>query len=420
MSVTDDVRAALPYIVPKLNPTIQMVVELGDTMYSKHAKGTPQDINFLGARVNFTVFVNSNYGNMLDAGYFREGGGHVTKQAVVGFTHDSIAHQVSADYFTGMKGAKAIGGSIASLMKQNIAKVKKERDVDFCRGDGTGTRAIVSSVTSSTVLVMDSADGARYIDADATRGEIYFFHHPTTFVQHGATAGHRALSKSGNTVTWSGDLTDNTDVAANDIIVHKGGADNVSSINKAIFGYEHFFTTGGEYFGLDRDVDTLLNANVVDAGGAMLSFSLLEKGQTKWFYRWNEAAPDNLCDVLPPCQEAAYKLKAYGLRRIDASTTSFDGAIKKITDGGHVAYIDANVRNTNWFRYDPATIERYEFRPTGIWDDDGLQMRAPQGNGSVQAVLFWIIAAAEGMFCNNPARGIAYSNLGVAGLQTSA
>lgn len=419
----DDVRAALPYLTPILNPTIQTVVELKDTMYSVHAKGQAKDVNFLGARMVFKVFVNSNYGNQLDAAYFREGGGHVAKQAVISFTHDSVTHQVSADYFHGMKGAKAIGGSIAELMKDNIAYMKKQRDIDFCRGDGTGTRGVVSSITGTTVVTFDSADGARFIDAHSTNGEYYFFHanDPTNnYPQHGATVGHKALSKSGNDVTFNGNLTDNTDVAAGDLAVHKGTADGVSSINKAIYGYEHFFTSGGAYYGLDRDIDPLLNSNVVDAGGQMLSFSLLEKGQTRWFYRWNESAPDGLCDVMPPCQEAAYKLKAYGLRRIDATTTTFDGAIKKITDGGHTAYIDANVRNTRWFRYQMDTIERYEFRPTGIWDDDGLQLRAPQGNGSIQAVLFWIISGAEQMFGNNPAKGIAYTSIGTSGLVTSA
>ncbi len=108
----------------------------------------------------------------------------------------------------------------------------------------------------------------------------------------------------------------------------------------------------------------------------------------------------------------------YALRRIDGNATSFDGSFLKISDGHRTLVVDANINPTVWNRVKNSTIERYEFKPTGVWDKDGLRMRAPQGNGSIQDSVFWVINGKEQMFCNNPAMNIQYYALGTSGVDT--
>lgn len=416
MSV-EAVRQALPYLIPKINRAVVQTVELADTLYSMHSKGQAKEINSLGARVTFKTQVGTNYGNPSSGGYFREPGHHTSKQATIGFARDAIAHGVDGDYFDNVEGTDAIGGKLKELMKDNVLYIKKQRDIDFCHGNGQGVRGTVSSTTPSTtsVVVFTSEEGTRFLD----EGETYFFHDPTDGTAHGATAGHTVNSIDSTTqATFSGNTDDNTNVTAGDVAVHKASADGESSFNRALYGYEHFFLDTGAYFGLDKDADAKIRGLRVNANSSLVSLSLLEKGITKWMYRWNSGEPQGLVDCTSPAQYAAYKLLGYTMRRLTENTRSFDGAFTKVSDGEREIYIDANIRPTNWFRYDKNIIERYEFKPTGIWRMDDLTMRAPQASGSIQDSVFWIINGKEQMFCNNPARGIWYYSLSTTGLET--
>jgi hypothetical protein len=415
---SETVREALPYLIPKINRAVVQTIELQDTLYSLHSKGTPKEMNSLGARQVFKLRINSNYGNPGEGDYFREPGKHNSKQATIGFTRDGITHGVNDDYFDNVEGTDAIGGKLADLMKDNIAYVKKQRDVDFSHGTGLGSRGKISSISVSggnTTVTFDSEEGTRLLD----EGETYFVVLSTTGAVHGSTSGHVLSSITSTTVAvFAGDMSAGTTAAANDILVHKATADNENSWNRALYGYEYFFLDSGPYFGLDKDTEAKLRGLRVNGGSFNVSFSLLEKGRTKWFYRWNQQMPNNLIDAVPPAQEAAYKLLGYSLRRVEGNATSFDGAFTKVTDGNLTMYVNANIRPSNWFRYDPATIDRYEFCPTGIWKRDGLSMRTVQGNGSNKAEVYWIINGKEQMFCNNPARGIWYYSLGTSGVDT--
>lgn len=414
----ETVREALPYLIPRINKAVVMTIELQDTNYSLHSKGTPKEMNSLGARQVFKLRINSNYGNPGEGDYFREGGKHNSKQATIGFTRDGITHSVNDDYFDNVEGTDAIGGKLADLIKDNIAYMKKQRDVDFCHGTGLASRGKIASISVSggnTTATFDSEEGTRLLD----EGEIYFAVTAAAGTVHGSTSGHKLLSITSTTVAvFEGDMSSGTTVAANDILVHKATADNENSWNRALYGYEYFFNDSGPYFGLDRDTESKLRGLRVNGGGFNVSFSLLEKGRTKWFYRWNQQMPNNLIDATSPAQEAAYKLLGYSLRRVEGTASSFDGAFTKVTDGNLTMHVNANIRPGNWFRYDPATIDRYEFKETGIWKRDGLTMRTVQGNGSNKAEVYWIINGKEQMFCNNPARGVWYYNLGTSGVDT--
>ena len=416
MSV-EAVANALPYLIPRINKAIVQTVELEDHCYSMHAKGEAKDMNSLGARVVLKLQVNPFWGSSGEGEAFREPGRHVAKQAVIGWTGANIAHGVSGSYFENVEGTDAIGGKLASLMKDNVLYHKKQMDIDFCLGTGTGHRGTVLTADSATQATFTSEFGTRLLKG--TEGETYFFHHPTTGAIHGETDGHTLTSITSTTVAvFETDITSGTTVAANDIIVHKGSADGISSWNRAIFGYEHFFLDSADYFGLDKDTDTNLQGIRINGSSAMVSFSLLEKGITTWMYRWNNEAPSTLIDVIPPAQSAAYKLLGYSLRRITGQDRKFDGGITKVSDGDRDLYIDANIRPSNWFRYDRTTIERYEFKPFGIWDKDGLRMRTSYSNGSITDTVFWVMNGKEQMFCNNPARSIWTYSLGTTGVAT--
>jgi hypothetical protein len=410
---SEAIAQALPHLIPKINKAITQTIELKDTMYSMHSKGTPKEMNSLGARVIFKLGINSNYGNQGEGDWFREPGHHRVKQATIGFTRDNTSHGVNGDYFDNIEGTDAIGGKLAELMKDDVANIKKQRDIDFCHGDGKGTRGTVLTLSGTTIINFEATEGTRFLD----EGEIYFFVHPTSGAVHGEITGHLLVTINSSTqATFVGSTTAGTSVAAADLVVHKATADNETSFNRAIYGYEYFFLDSGAYFGLDKDADAKLRGLRVNGSSLNVSFSLLEKGITKWMYRWNDPAPSNLIDVIPPAQAAAYKLLGYTLRRIDGKARSFDGAINQVSDGDREMFIDANIRPSNWFRYDRATIDRYEFKATGVWKRDSLGMRAVQGNGTNKDEVFWIIDGKEQMFDSNPARGIWYYGLGYAGV----
>jgi len=416
-----DVVKALPYLRAPLNNSIEVATEQKNNTSSLFDKGKPKKTNARGAREVIKIQYNPNVGASASGAYFREPGSGRAIELIVGYMRDSITGGEDGDYWDNVE-RDSVGPTMANCIADDLATLKKIRNILFCfEGNAKGTLAVIAAggiavAGGNTTLTFTTEVGNRFIDVEG----IYMVHNPNTLQQKGVLTGHKCLAKIGTTqALFEGDMTAGTATVAGDILVHKGTADNKSSIMKWHYGFEYFFGISGMYFNIDRDLISEMRALQVDLGGEMVSHSALQKGLTKYKYRWNEQQfIGTHTDFIPPSQEAAYMLLGYPLRMVEGTAMKYDGAFKMVTDGDRKMVIDAHFRPSNWFRVDTSTIFLYELLKTGLWDKDGLQGRAPQGNGSIQDAVFWIINGKRNYACINPAKNIWYKNAGSAGVET--
>lgn len=434
-----DIQSILPVLAPEMDRIVENLVELEDHLYSAHAKGEDAQINSLGARVSLRNIINANYGNQsIDGGAFREPGQNNYLQAIIAFTADNYSGGATGAAQTNLESAKAFGDSIEEMIALGVQYIKRQRDIDFCHGSAPlGFRAKVLSVTSGastgSVVVMDPEEGNRFLD----KGGCYVAVVAASGVTHGVPTGHYLQSKSDNqTCTFSGDVTANTDWGAGDILVHRADATGANSWNRAMFGFEYFGLDSGEYFGLSKDTEDKLRGLRENANNNNVSRSLLLRGETRYKYRWNPGEQGTtklsaMVDAVPTAQYSAYTAMGYSLVQYlaqpGAAIGKFDGKINAVTDGNRVMIEDANIRPTNWFRYDRSTIRRYVFEQTGLWTRDGLKYRSIYSTGvaaasgvvasagQIQDLTSFVIQGKEQMFCKDPAKIIWYFSLGTVG-----
>lgn len=432
-----DIQSILPVLMPEMDNLVVMLVELKDHLWASHEKGTDHKMNSLGARVSLRNKVNTHWGNQsVDGGAFREPGSNDYLQAIITFAAHNISGGATGAAIQNLESPKAFGDSMEQMIALAMEVHKREMDIDFCHGSAPlGFRAKIASITSAastgSVVVMDSEEGNRFL----AENEYYVACDPTTGATHGVAGGHPLLSTSDSvTCTFGGDVTTNTDWAAADILVHKASADGENSFNRAIFGFEYFGLDSGEYFGLSKDTTTKLRGLRENANFNNVSQSLLLRGETRYKYRWNtgdQSELEAMIDAVPTAQYSAYKAMGYSLTNYlqtpGNQISKFDGAIRSISDGNRALVEDANIRPTNWFRYNKDIIKRYVFEETALWTRDGLKWRSIYSSGvsasggvaatpgQIKDLLSWVIQGKDQMFCNNPAKMITYINLGTIG-----
>ena len=425
MAVFADVQRALPYLKVPLSESIVDAMELKNTSIAIFDKGKPQMMNSKGARQVVEIQTNPAYGYQPEGGFFREAGSHKAVEYLIGFSRFHISGGVNGDYFANIS-KQSIGPTIAMLIGRDLKVLKRQLNIEFCHGTGLGQRgklpasgSNISVTAGVTTVTFDGEEGTRFLDVGAT----YFVHDPVAGTQRCSTVtnGFDCTSITDTThAVFNGDMTSGASAVANgDIFVFKATVDNQSSFNRALFGFEYFFGNSGMYFGLSKDTIDKIRGIKIDGTTDNVNHGLLQKGITRFKYRWNEDAVDSFhVDFIPPAQEAAYMLLGYPLRRVQSDDAKYDGAFKTVTDGNRTMVIDAHIRPSNWFRVDKNTIFRYPFKEIAVWDLDGLQMRAPQGSGSIQDRVFWVLDGKGQYACINPARNVWYFNLGTSGVDT--
>lgn len=147
---------------------------------------------------------------------------------------------------------------------------------------GLGT---VESITGTTQVTITEAawSPAIWIGlASSTTGAIFEFWSSTgTADLHGDTAGHRltAVSNSTRTLTFSGDITTGTTVAANDVIYFQGarGSDATASADyNECVGLMKIAQNTGTLFGISASTYDIWGGNVVSSFGALTMGKLLD------------------------------------------------------------------------------------------------------------------------------------------------
>ena len=435
-----DIASVLPTLIPMLDTEIEMLVELEDHWYSAHETGTDGQMNSLGARVSLRSSINPNYGNQsIDGGAFREPGQNGYLQAIIPFSADNYSGGATGAAQANLESIKSFGDSMEEMVALGVQYIKRQRDIDFAHGTfPLGFRAKVSSITSNgssgSVVVMDAEEGNRFLDKNGC----YIACHPTTGNAHGVATGHYVTSKpDAQTTNFSGNVGANTTWAAGDILVNRADATGATSFNRAIYGFEYFGLDSGEYFGLSKDTEDKLRGLRENGNGNNISRSLLLRGETRYKYRWNPGEQgatklSAMIDAVPTAQYSAYQAMGYNLVQYlatpGAAIKTFDAKINAVQDGNRVMIEDANIRPSNWFRYDKTTVKRYVFEKTGMWTRDGLKYRSIYSTGvgasngvaaspgQIQDLTSFVIQGKENMFCKDPAKIIWYFNLGYTGI----
>lgn len=278
-----------------------------------------------------------------------------------------------------MDDANTIGNLLSGTTKRQSQSFKKEMNQQ-CYGDGSGSKAIVSAVTSTgaggILVLAGDGRGSRQI---LKNGRMQLF--TSAGVAHAtgaAVSTVTANNTSTNAVTF-----DNvpTDAAIGDLVVYE------NSYGRDIHGLEyHDNDDTGTYQGLTngRSLYPSLRSTVTDASNGALSTSLIDVLLTKMEVADTmDASQSNLVMISHPVQQQAYRALGYSLtRNVNASgNAKLDLGFPQVAHNGIPWKTDRDCPKTIIYFINMAALQRFVIREAGLLNRGGEVLRMKPGSG---------------------------------------
>jgi hypothetical protein len=410
-------------IQPHVSTARRHLKALPSKSISRIKQSGRKPVNAKGFRVPLYTRDNVQYGGAGEGANLLTGGDYKTAELAIGTVNFNMALKLQGGAVRNMKDAKYSGMSLGDMMMRDNKKQLEQMNVNFCLGDGLFRRGTVSSFSFSspyTTVTFDSGSGGSYyIDEGAS----YFIHHPTTYALHGGAAAFVCYDKpTATTARFVGDMTAATTIAANDILIPKGTADGESSLNRAVRGPSYFCAVTGDYFGLDKDVETRAQGIRHDAGDDFISPELLDAIEGLYQFKWGEDSGEVLArhtDFMSPTQDKAYLLNVYPLLRLDQQTyKNADLKAGSQGHGGRQKVVDNHYQDDVWFTLLTESIFEYVLEDFDVWKLDGQEARTVYANSSITDVKQIHYFGSNQYGDEFPGKQIEIHNLGTAGLPT--
>lgn len=422
------------------------------------------DINARG--VNLISKVNQNYSMHWfgEGGTYPAGGNSARVKMTVNYARLAISSRMTRD--TLENGAKtAIINAIAEEISDNTGTALQELSQE-AYGDGSGAKAVVASVSGTTVTFRSatydvspdeaSTFSSNYANAYGTAlllkngvynfvsGDASFDRDTTGATQTRAVGTLLQDGSSGTSYTMTS-ITDENEavfdaVPANtwtltdgDIVVLKG------SYNISIKGLEYHISSGtGTYQNVSRNTYSNFRCYTLNAGGAALTVAMLYKLiQQAKYLRSMDVTDENYIILSSPAQVHAYLLlsdvsgsvNASGVPQGDTALNAMPNAQK--LDFGFTMYSFAGLRwvedphcpDRNIYILLPSKFKWYEFKPLGAVPLGGDSGFAPvpafnsSGVGAYTDNAVYTMTWKGNLGCKDPQlAGMKISNLQTEGL----
>jgi len=390
----------LPVLTARMSNVIQKMVQIPTLVISRANQSERKPLNDKGYRFYALMGFNAAHGYG-QRGMTMIAGGHDRYiEFCVGSAVSNMARAWDGGAVTHQGDPTYKGLSEAEQMTMDAKVHAMEHEKNFCYGGVLCSRGVVSSIsydsgTDISTVTFDSTEGGSYYLKGTESGAAdkvnmrYFFHHPTTFAEHGDNTDSPFPLidvPSRTTARFKGDVSGGTTVAANDLIVPEGAL-NTTSINRGIRNLEYMTPVTGDYFTANVDAEPLLQAIQHNADGDPVDRAMLEYMDTLYSFKWpeDEAGTANHVDFISKTQSAKMLFQADGLWRLEGKDyREFDPKNKFVGWGRREWVPGVYIQDSNWFTTLTSKLYHYEQVPFDVWKLDGLDKRTIPDSGSIR------------------------------------
>lgn len=389
MAVT--VAIANSFFKEIVQPDMRKVFEERYPLLDILMQGKAQNTNPRAGGARITAYVSPNPSNgALDEGAYLPTEGspvdvemrvpYVRKWKTGGFTGDTLD----------LDDDDVIAGIFRTYTRRDMVTFKKELNQQSY-GDGSGSKGIVSAVTSTGAAGVLVING----DARASRqlvvgGRMQFFTSGGTQHLTGAsTSVITAINPATNAVTF-----DNvpTNAAVNDYVVYE------NSFNRDLHGLAyHVNDATGDYQGLTnaRTLYPGLRATVQDASSAALTVSMIDTLLGRMEVASSADNPNEPAMMIShTAQVQAYRSLGYALTRNvgAAGNAKLDLGFPMVSHNGLPWKVDNDCPRDRIYFIRPSGLQRYVVREAGMLDRDGKTLRMKPGTGTYADVFLYFLS----------------------------
>lgn len=347
---------------------IGKVFEESAIAYNLISEGEAKFTNSRGVRLVTHVEPNPGMGWYSEGAILPIGNTSRKVEMKVFFTRFAIAGTLTGDSID-VTSRESLLEALSSRLEEDTTTGIKEFNCQ-CYMSGDARKAVIDISGGAPVQNGDGTWPITFLAPYGTRqllnrGSFQVFR-PSTGAQVG-TGSHVLNSKNNGTRIGTFDSTfPGGSVATNDVLVYTG------SYLKGIHGFPyHINDDTGLYQGQSRATYDKLKAPVIDANGAALTVSLLDRLEFQTLYR--TGADQDTSDFMilsSPTQAHAYKLLGYNLKRFTGSD-KLDLGYRTIEHNGHMWVLDTDCGDADLYMLRRKFWGRYQVRPFGVLKQNG-------------------------------------------------
>lgn len=376
-----------------------------------------QWVNQKGLQITSDFAPDSSVTNIAAGGAFPAGGINNYANMYVGYVRQAGTIEFDWDTYNDMsKGKESALVSVADKIKRVNSAQYREME-EQCWGDGTGTKAVVASGSSTTYTLTTTETTAVMTSKGAQ------FLYPNRRYDRYSAAGTlldannlvTAVAKQGTSPTATVANTISGSVTAGDVLVHTG------AYNKAARGIPYLLGNGTTLKqGLLQSSYPELKSPLEDLNGAILQPSTVYRLLNKIKYRRGVNAGGGRMIVGSVAMIEAYNRSGFNFIRLNMGDT-YDGIVNKSTMAGDKAMEVTTCDEGTLTVFDPSTIFRIEKMPYGFFREDGMTFRQKQGSFGAGALAIYANVGVEwNLYTTVPGAGGRIIRGSVSGLSTEA
>lgn len=309
-----------------------------------------------------------------ESGAFPPGGTHKAKQMRVFYVRPAIARRLSGDSLD-LTSEDSIIDAFSDGMDMDYETLMRDMNEEIF-SDGTGLKAVVSSVSGSTITFALPLGVLRLLE----RGDYKVYNPSTGAARAGGTItiAEGGLTPAARTALFT--VAINGAVVANDHIARP------DSYLNSLTGLEKLVSNDtGDFQGVSRaDVYTLRSPNL-DAASRALSLTLIDQQELQVSVRAGKLKTGiEHIYVTHQSQLQAYRNLGRNYQEYQ-SGTKFDGGnggIDNQTANGRKIWVDVCCKTSDWWMLNLQAFVYCEFTKLGLISPDGQKLRLTPGYDS--------------------------------------
>ncbi len=407
-----DIEAVLKEHV---NPILVEQFEQERTLYNLIGE-SGEPVNARGTRVSSRVRQNPSFSWFSESGAFPTPGKEEYIEMKIFATRCAVGFEFSGDFLDQIDTEENLVRGLSTVMSNYTDTAKKKLNQHMF-GDGTGKLGSVVSNDSTTqaTFSITAANGSLFGTRKLDVNGLYDFYSTAGVARvAGNSNGSQLTAKVESTGVGTFDATLNvpTDVAATDVVVHRG------SYNKAVLGLaKHVNNDTGAYQGQSRATYPMLKAGVDDAGGAGITVGRLNKNKYAIRYRVPGKEAMNVTLISAPTQYDLFTRLGHNLLRFERSSpeqsATFKGDFEIAKHGASEWITDVDCDEDRIYGVDLNCFKRYVMMPFGAYRKDGLDYRMFFSNGTGSDKYTGWLGVKFNLGCHKPNANFVVTNLAV-------
>jgi hypothetical protein len=371
----------LPALLQMTNDVLLPQFEQEPAGYNMFVKDTKaRFVNGKGFRLPNYLFPATGVGAISEGGSFKQPGVEFFADMYVGVANMSMAYEITGSALKNIASPESLIRSFNNLLQMRTTSMMKEANYQVY-DDGSALRAIyVASGSTGTVLnLSNSTSNTPTSGFGSTKGGVHINPGESYDVYSSDYSTYRGTviptAKTNTTMTIPAAVAGISD---GDKFILSG------SLYKAPRGLPYLINNDtGVFQLLSRATYPQLRSPVIDLNGAAITVADFVKTKNLLVGRAGVGKAKKVVAVISLAQDDALRRLGQNFKRFDGDAKTFDGSFENFRSGDTVTFLDPDCDEDRIYMVCPDEINKYEQRPFGLYDMDGLTMRMRSGVSGV-------------------------------------